>query len=98
MGLPSGLFPSGFPTKALYTPLLSPIHTTCPAHLIFQTLVKSGWRSFVNKNMTLNILSIHENNTSLQITQTMQCSMCLYAQTIKEQLYNSNYFNLGILR
>ena len=33
-GLASGLFPSGFPTKALYTPLLSPIRATCPAYLI----------------------------------------------------------------
>ena len=30
LGLPSGLFPFGFPTKTLYTPL-STIRATCPA-------------------------------------------------------------------
>jgi hypothetical protein len=34
LGLPSGIFPSGFPTKTLYTLLLSPIRATCPAYLI----------------------------------------------------------------
>jgi hypothetical protein len=33
LGLPNGLFPSGFPTKILYTHLFSPIRTTCTAHL-----------------------------------------------------------------
>ena len=34
LGLPSGLFPSGFPTKTLYKPLLSPILAICTSHLI----------------------------------------------------------------
>jgi len=34
LGLPSGLLPSGFPTKTLYTPFSSHIRTTCPANLI----------------------------------------------------------------
>jgi hypothetical protein len=39
LGLPSGLFPSGFPTNNLYTVLFSPIHTTWPAHLITPELI-----------------------------------------------------------
>ena len=33
LGLPSDLFPSGFPTKTPYILLLSPMRTTCPSHL-----------------------------------------------------------------
>jgi hypothetical protein len=34
LGLPSGLFPSGFPTNILYSFLVSPIRAICPTHLI----------------------------------------------------------------
>jgi len=51
LGLPSGLLPSGFPSKTLHTPLSSSIRATCPAHLILldfitRTILGDEYKSF----------------------------------------------------
>ena len=38
--LPCGLFPSGFPNKFLYTPLVSSIRATFPAHLFLDFITR----------------------------------------------------------
>jgi hypothetical protein len=64
LGLSSGFFPPGFPIKIFYSLLISPMHATCPAHLIHNSFtatvtkaqkirIYSGttsWSSFKKKN------------------------------------------------
>ena len=68
LSLPSGLFPSRFPTKILYAPLLSLIRPTCLVHLILldfitQKILGEGYRSlsyslcsFRHSPVTLSLL------------------------------------------
>jgi hypothetical protein len=71
-GLPSGLFPSGFPTKTLNTPLPSPIRTTRPANLILldfitRTIVGEEYRSRIlhvtaSQVLTFRVRRVRDKN------------------------------------
>lgn len=61
---------------------------------MFQALAASGWRSFEKTNITLNIQLMQER-TLVWKTKTMKYTQ---VHPIKEQLYDSKFFYLKILR
>jgi hypothetical protein len=70
LGLPSGLFPSGFSAKTLYTPVPSPICTTYPVHLILldfitHTIVSGEHRSLSSSLCCVITLILIMNITNL---------------------------------
>jgi hypothetical protein len=85
LGLPSGLFPSGFPTKTLYTPLSSPIRPVRPTCLYPDVQWEHSW-------VVSPTSSLKENSSSLLLCQ-VRSSYVLYSECLgfkyrpSDQLY-----------
>jgi hypothetical protein len=80
MGLPSGLFPSGFPTKTLYTPLLSSICATCPAQLLIK-ISRSNWQIITKGNsrfLEYNAVNLREYFPTFRWIFSLSSSQCSY--------------------
>jgi hypothetical protein len=84
LGLPSGIVPSGFPTKILYAFLFTLIHGTFPAFL--ERYHKDGaetWVSFVNvetKEQSKQWMHTHSPSKSLN-------KLCLPARKLMETVF-----------
>ena len=72
LGLPSGLFPSDFPNKTLYTPFLSPIRVTCLAYLIILDLTAQTILGEKNSSFSFSLCSfLHSPVTSTLLGQNI---------------------------
>ena len=75
LGLPSGLLPSGFPTKTLYAPLSSPIRATCPAHLILLDFITRTILGEEYKSFSSSLCNLFHSPVFITQMKTVYCAV-----------------------
>ena len=89
LGFPSGLFPPGFPTKTLYTPLFSPTHAPWPAHFIILDFIT---RKILGEEYWSLTLNFHEMGQILNFKSSHNVSFSDFSLIL---FYSSKYiFNV----
>jgi hypothetical protein len=72
LGLPNGLFPSGFRTNNLYAFLFYTIHATCPVHFILLNMIILIILAEESKSRSSSLCTMHKTLHN----QTRECSHC----------------------